>query len=38
LFKKRAIIRTLIETVEVAPAVYGRNFFDQWRVSVRWKV
>lgn len=38
LFKRRAVIQALIEAVDVAPAVKGRNFFDPERVSVRWKV
>lgn len=35
---RRALLTALIESVTVAPAVKGRNFFDPARVSIHWRV
>jgi hypothetical protein len=34
---KREILRAVIDTVTVAPALRGRNKFDSERVNVRWR-
>jgi hypothetical protein len=35
--QQRAVIAAVVESVVIAPAVRGRNFFDPSRVSITWK-
>jgi hypothetical protein len=35
--RRRAILDAVVESVTIGPAVKGRNYFDQERVSVRWR-
>jgi len=35
--RRRAVIATLIDSIEIGPALRGRNYFDADRVTVRWK-
>ncbi len=34
---RRSLVAALVESVEVGPAVQGRNFFDPERVSIVWR-
>jgi len=35
--RRRAVLAAVIEAIDIAPAVRGRNWFDAGRVSVRWR-